>query len=94
MNAIQKKSLQLVKEHFSKIDGVAFLKMHESLEHGIGPIVRVLLDTSSFGSFVKTSFVEKYEKQYSCNSLEVRGIESTNNLYLVNDEIYFEQLAA
>jgi len=91
MNMRQERSLQLIDELFSRMDDEAFLREYEAIKLNIGPTIESFLAQYCFGSFVKTTSIEYGQHSFVFSETSKRG---KNSLYLVNDEIYFEQLAA
>lgn len=93
MNAKQKKSLKLIEEFFNTLDGDAFLKEHESLEHNIGPTIEFFLDNlqkNSYSSFVKMkSESVPISKHFEIEERSYSSFDGKRNAcYAANDENY------
>jgi hypothetical protein len=100
MNELQEKSLKLIEEFFKNMDGIEFLKEHESLEKNIGPTLDIFLDSfqnSSYSSFIKMES-ESMSKLNELVEIEERSYSSfngkKNGCYAANDENYPMRLAA
>ncbi|NOQ35244.1 MAG: hypothetical protein GQ569_05035 [Methylococcaceae bacterium] len=94
MNATQKKSLQLIREHFKNINPADFLKEYESLEENIGPTIDSFITKDDFSIFVESETIPvKTFKQQQCEIISI-SYKEKSNIYSANDDIYLEQQLA
>lgn len=94
MNATQKKSLQLIREHFKNINPDNFLKEYKALEENIGPTIDSFITEDDFSIFIETETISvPIIEQQQCKIINI-SYKEKNNIYSANDEIYLEQQLA
>jgi hypothetical protein len=99
MNELQEKSLKLIEEFFSNMDGVAFLQEHEALENNVGPTLEFFLDSlknNHYSSFIKMKSESlPMPKHFEIEKRSYSSFDGKRNgCYAANDEIYPIRLAA